>query len=103
MRIFVIADTHFGHKALADKYLSRPADFAKKIIINWKRTIKSDDMIIHLGDVTVGTSTDWSFIIPDLPGRKILVLGNHDKKSESWYMANGFDFCCSAFTWHMYG
>ena len=103
MRIFVIADTHFGHKALADKYQSRPPDFAKKIIVNWKRTVKPEDVIIHLGDVTVGTSTDWALVIPDLPGRKILVLGNHDRKSESWYMSNGFDFCCDNFTWHMFG
>lgn len=103
MKYFVIADTHFGHKSLADKYQSRPADFEKKIITNWRRMVKAEEIVIHLGDITVGTSTDWSFIIPDLPGRKILVLGNHDKKTESWYMANGFDFCCSSFVWNMYG
>lgn len=103
MRIFVIADTHFGHKALINIYESRPVDFEKRIEKSWIRIVDKDDLVIHLGDVIVGKSADWASIIPNLPGRKILVLGNHDKKSESWYIENGFDFCCLSFTWQMYG
>ena len=39
MRLFVIADTHFGHKNLAEKYQSRPEDFGDKIIQNWRRMV----------------------------------------------------------------
>ncbi len=103
MRLFVIADTHFGHKDLAEKYQSRPEDFEDKIIQNWRRMVADDDMVIHLGDVVVGKSKDWSLIVPKLPGRKILVLGNHDKNPFRWYMANGFDFCCNIFFWELFG
>jgi len=103
MRIFVIADTHFGHLSLIEKYQSRPPNFQEQIIKNWKRTVNADDLVIHLGDVVVGKSSDWATTIPNLPGRKVLVPGNHDLKSESWYMSNGFDFCCHQFLMNIYG
>lgn len=103
MRIFVIADTHFGHQALHEDYLARPVNFGEMIIRNWKSIIKDEDLVIHLGDVVVGKSNEWDKTIPNLPGRKILILGNHDGKSLSWYLANRFDFCCTSFIWKLYG
>jgi calcineurin-like phosphoesterase family protein len=103
MRIFVISDTHFGHKALSAEYMSRPENFTRKTLENWNRLVNPDDLIIHLGDVALGGPKIWAETIPVLPGRKILVTGNHDKKNLSWYMANGFDFCCSSFNWYYFG
>lgn len=103
MKIFVTTDTHFGHYSLADEYRARPGDFEKRIVRNWRRMIGDDDLVIHLGDVVVGRSVDWTSIVPSLSGRKILVLGNHDRKSISWYLGNGFDFCCSSFVWEVFG
>ncbi|MBC2714976.1 MAG: hypothetical protein HF978_06665 [Desulfobacteraceae bacterium] len=103
MRILVIADTHFGHRSLAEEYQSRPPDFENKIIRNWQKMVSKDDLVVHLGDVVVGKATDWSSAIPSLPRRKVLVIGNHDKKTLSWYMANGFDFCCLDFFWEIFG
>jgi calcineurin-like phosphoesterase family protein len=40
--------------------------------------------------------------LQELPGRKILVLGNHDHKSPQYYMKHGFDFACYEFTWRNY-
>jgi calcineurin-like phosphoesterase family protein len=34
-------------------------------------------------------------MLADIPGRKILIRGNHDEgHSASWWMNNGWDFCC---------
>ena len=103
MRVFVVADTHFADLSLASIYQSRPHNFQERIIQNWQSVIRDEDLVIHLGDVLVGRSAEWSTVIPALPGRKILVAGNHDKKSLSWYMTNGFQFCCSEFSWRMFG
>ncbi len=103
MKVFVTTDTHFGHRSLINKLQVRPSDFEEKIIRNRRVMISEDDLFVHLSDVVIGTPDDWHSIIPDLPGRKILVRGNHDKKSPRWYMANGFDFCCSSITWEMFG
>ena len=104
MRVFVISDTHFEHRKLVE-FGSRPLDFEKRIIRNWKKMVGAEDLVVHLGDVLVGRTSKLSSIIPGLPGRKILVLGNHDQKKASWYMNNnnGFDFCCESFSWNMFG
>jgi calcineurin-like phosphoesterase family protein len=64
------------------QYKSRPDDFDHRINRHWQGMVHSDDLVVHLGDVMVGNSTDWHAIIATLPGRKVLVLGNHD-------------FCCA--------
>ncbi len=77
-------------------YCQRPADFTEQIIKNWNNLVFPDDTVIHLGDVGIGKLEDWNWIVPNLPGRKILVRGNHDKRTCDWWMKNGFDFACDA-------
>jgi len=103
MNIYITSDTHFGHAALHERFKARPADFEEMIITHWKRIIHPEDIVIHLGDLFVGNPEYWLKWLPDLPGRKILVLGNHDGKSITWFMNHGFDFCCKEFTWKRYG
>lgn len=103
MRTFVIGDTHFGHRALATRYGARPLDFEDRILRHWRNLVSEGDLVIHLGDVVVGRAPDWMATIAQLPGRKILVVGNHDTKPIHWYMSNGFDFCCQRFCWRSLG
>lgn len=40
---------------------------------------------------------DFGRRYPQLPGRKILIRGNHDRnRSISWWMSSGFDFACDS-------
>lgn len=78
------------------KLCGRPDDFTERIVDNCKAMIKPEDILIHLGDVT-WTGMDELQQIP--ASRKILVKGNHDKRSYSWYMSHGFDFACEQFIW----
>ena len=103
MKVFVTTDTHFGHRSLAATLAERPNDFEARIVRNWQKMIAAEDMVIHLGDIVVGAPQDWSSFVPTLPGRKILVLGNHDRKSINWYLTRGIDFCCGTFTWDLFG
>lgn len=93
MKIYLISDTHFNHGQIAT-YCDRPADFTERIIKNWRRTVQPTDMVIHLGDVFIGKPEGWKVIYPQLPGRKVLVRGNHDHQSCAWYMEHGFDWAC---------
>jgi calcineurin-like phosphoesterase family protein len=103
MKTWIITDTHFGHEKLTE-IGERERDFSKKICLHWEKFIGKGDMVIHLGDVYWSDRPLWSARLMDLPGRKILVAGNHDDdKSYSWLMANGFDFACHTFSWRMYG
>lgn len=92
MNVYLIADTHFNHKNIAT-YCQRPENFTELIIKRWNEVVKPEDMIIHLGDVQIGKKSEW--IMPALPGRKILVRGNHDRQQScAWWMERGFDFAC---------
>ncbi len=103
MKVYVISDTHWGHSALHDIFRERPEDFGRRITAEWWNAVSDDDLVVHLGDVHFGKVAEWSALVPSLPGRKVLVLGNHDKRSVLWYMKNGFEFCCSSFQWEMFG
>lgn len=92
---WLITDTHFDHDNIG-VYCDRPDGWMKKIIDNWKRLVQPEDIVIHLGDVQVGRRQNLCEIIKDLPGHKVLVLGNHDKKSPSWYASNGFEIAVTA-------
>ncbi len=100
--IWLIADTHFGHEYMIKKGL-RPKDFNERIMKNWSESVKEDEIVIHLGDILISNRRGWPFYIPQLPGRKILTVGNHDHENYRWYMNNGFDFVCEKFMWEIYG
>lgn len=93
MKIWLITDTHFFHTNLV-KYGHRPKGFQEKIIRNWKRLVGEEDTVIHLGDVFFSRKSEMKIFLDELPGRKILIRGNHDSDSCSSYMRNGFAFCC---------
>lgn len=95
MKTYIISDTHLNHYKIKT-YCDRPENFTELIDRNIKQTIKPEDLLIHLGDVGIGKPDGYVSIIRQWPGRKILVRGNHDGKSVTWWMANGFDFACDA-------
>jgi calcineurin-like phosphoesterase family protein len=83
VKVFLIADTHFGHKNII-RYCSRPFDdiveMNKVLTDNWNKTVKPDDYIIILGDVAPFSSASAiSWYLSQLNGIKILINGNHDK------------------------
>ncbi len=91
-RIWVISDTHFGHQKM-EKYCGRPKNFEEKIIKNLHRLIKPSDVLVHLGDFSIGNNQEWhNRVLKPLQCKKWLVLGNHDRKSNSFYLCNGWDF-----------
>ena len=96
MRTLLISDTHFKHENMKT-HCDRPANFTERLIKNWHQRVSPEDVIIHLGDVAIGRLEGWKWIVPSLPGRKILIRGNHDRnRSPYWWMANGFDFACDS-------
>jgi len=96
MKVWLIADTHWNHDNIAT-YCVRPENFTEIIMRNWKRIVQPNDSVIHLGDVAIGNRRAVRDILAELPGRKTLIRGNHDRQhSNTWWMANGFDFACDA-------
>jgi calcineurin-like phosphoesterase family protein len=95
--VWVLADTHFYHNRLKE-LAGRPEGFERKILVNTKHLVTPIDTLVHLGDVI------W-YRYPMLKGildtiechTKVLVKGNHDRKTRDWFQRNGFNFVCDSF------
>jgi calcineurin-like phosphoesterase family protein len=92
---WLITDTHFNHSMLVEHGF-RPADFQEQIICNWKKLVMAEDTVYHLGDVILGRNAELASILSGLPGKKILIRGNHDRESDGWYERAGFSFVAQA-------
>jgi calcineurin-like phosphoesterase family protein len=95
VNIFVTADLHFGHKKIME-YESRPFDSIEEmdetLIENWNTVVSERDKVFVLGDVSFYGKQKTYELVGRLKGRKILVIGNHDRrKSVSWWGDVGFD------------
>lgn len=102
-KIWLITDTHFGHDKMIE-YCGRPKGHTELIGKNLLNTLKFEDTLIHLGDICVGRDemhhANW---IQKLPCKKILCRGNHDRKSNNWYLEHGWDFVCHSFSDRYFG
>ena len=102
MNIFLLSDTHFGHRKM-EEYCGRPADFEQRIFKNLKQ-IQPDDVVIHLGDFCIGDDVrwheEWEAALPT--NKRILIRGNHDRKSDSWYYAHGWHTVADSLSGHYF-
>ena len=84
MSIYVIGDMHlsFSTDKPMDIFGNNWENHAEKIKNNWINCVKEDDYVILPGDFSWATYLedtveDFKFL-NDLPGKKILLKGNHD-------------------------
>ncbi|MBQ7314737.1 MAG: metallophosphoesterase [Clostridia bacterium] len=86
MAIFTIADLHLSTLASTNKSMEvfgrRWDHYTERLKANWERVVGEDDTVIVGGDISWALSleealSDLTFI-DALPGRKILLKGNHD-------------------------
>lgn len=95
MKYWIVSDTHFSHEMLVKAGL-RPENADELMKKHWHNQVQPDDIVIHLGDVAWPRAWEED-VINSLPGKKVLVMGNHDKKSAQWYLEHGFTFVCNHF------
>jgi calcineurin-like phosphoesterase family protein len=89
---FYISDTHFHHERMATwerlmaERRGEPYPFANEeerdaaIIARWNARIKKRDTVYILGDFSLSMSIEaCADILAGLNGKKILILGNHDR------------------------
>ncbi len=96
MKYWIISDTHFNHTKL-EEWGKRKGDWQDKLW-NSLTSIPEEDILIHLGDICIGDDLEiHQTIIKSIRCKKILVRGNHDKKSVQWYQEHGWDFVVDSF------
>lgn len=102
MSIFAISDLHlsFGNNKPMDIFGENWQNHEQKIKENWKSIATDDDLIILPGDFSWAmnledTIEDFKYL-DELPGKKILLKGNHDywwtslKKMKEYLKKNNF-------------
>ena len=83
MEIFFTSDLHFGHDNII-RFDHRPFDSVEEmdqaIIERWnKKVTNNNDLVYILGDVSWYDDVKTASIVRQLRGKKVLILGNHDK------------------------
>ena len=91
MQIYAIADLHLSltSEKPMDVFGEAWRGHAEKLKRNWQERVQQDDLVLVPGDISWAMQLsaalpDLSFI-GDLPGKKILLKGNHDY----WWSAIG--------------
>ena len=84
MSVFVMADTHLSlavNKPM-DKFGARWANHTEKIKEKWCAAVGENDTVVIPGDLSWGINLEEALpdfrMIDALPGKKILLKGNHD-------------------------
>ncbi len=103
MSVYGISDLHlsFGTNKPMDIFGKSWIGYEDKIKTNWKKTVKPDDYVIVAGDISWATylidaKKDFEYI-DKLPGKKIILKGNHDfyydtkNKQENFFKDNHMD------------
>jgi predicted phosphohydrolase len=100
--LYAIGDLHLSSTDSYTEDVYRGYDHWKSLLEeNWRRVIKPSDTVVLAGDNSFAktldeATADFQFL-ESLPGRKILVKGNHDTywgttaKLNSFKASNGFD------------
>ena len=98
MNYIITTDTHFEHEKIMD-FGDRPKGFENQILENLEKHANHNNVLIHLGDICWKNDRTWNRILTSMPYRKKwLLIGNHDKKSQEWYINNGWDVASQRIT-----
>ena len=101
MALFTIGDLHLSLDAEKPMDIFEGWDnYIERLRANWERLVSDGDTVVVPGDVSWAmqleeTEADFRFL-ESLPGRKILLKGNHDywwstrKKMDAWLAEKGF-------------
>ena len=79
--IYFTSDLHLGHNNII-KYTNRPfkdyEEMDNVLIDNWNNTIKDNDEVYILGDLSMNSPEVVDRYLLRMKGRKYLIRGNHD-------------------------
>lgn len=80
--IYFTADLHLDHKniLLSRQGFSSIEEMNERLISNWQGVVSKEDTVYIIGDFSYRSPVSVKQYLKQLPGRKILIRGNHDFK-----------------------
>ncbi len=85
MKTWIGSDFHWGHSGIMRHcpetrgHYRDVQDMNEDMCRRWQEMVSQHDTVYMLGDIAFMSGYNASKIISGLPGRKILIIGNHDK------------------------
>lgn len=78
MKTYLTSDLHLGHRLVTSlRGFATAQEHDEAFADAWSQTVRREDIVWILGDLAMRTPHALA-ILGDLPGRKRLILGNHD-------------------------
>jgi calcineurin-like phosphoesterase family protein len=91
LRVWFTSDHHFGHANII-KYCDRPfktvGEMDARMVGLWNSVVGIDDVVYHLGDLTLGDVHDAAHYLSQLNGQIKIVPGSHDGRWLSDFSPN---------------
>ena len=87
MKTWITSDLHFGHTNIMKfcpetrGHFKDVAHMNEEMVRMWNAMVQPGDLVYILGDVAFMSASDAAKIMNRLNGDKILVEGNHDRKT----------------------
>ena len=88
MKTYITSDLHFGHKNIMTFCPQTRARFNNDVVYmnnamveEWNAKVQPGDLVYILGDVAFMSGSDAGRMMMRLNGDKILIEGNHDRKT----------------------
>lgn len=89
-----IADLHLGHSNMAKMRKFQDEFYHDEYIVDqWNSVVNKKDLTYILGDITMETSKHYP-ILNRMNGRKIVILGNHDRPQDVVELLKYVDRVC---------
>lgn len=101
--VYCATDWHLWVRLHKNKPACKQRREFNHIIKNVTETMKDDDLLIYLGDLVDGEFQDKDAlkeVLKQIPGKKVLVLGNNDIFGKPFYKSCGFDYVVESFVWN---
>lgn len=101
MALFAIADTHISiSTGKTMSVFSGWSDYEQRLARNWSAVVKPEDTVVIAGDISWAMSLEEGYedfkFLDSLPGRKLIMKGNHDywwstkSKADDFFEKSGF-------------
>ncbi len=102
MALYTLADLHLATDVQKpmDVFGGRWQGYTEKIVRNWNAAVRPEDTVVLGGDISWGINLEEAkgdfALIESLPGKKLILKGNHDlwwetvSKMRRFLEANGF-------------
>lgn len=78
---YAISDLHLDHnniREMADRPYDTVEQMNNALVTNWNETVATDDTVLFLGDLAIGSRKTQKEYLEKLNGNIIFIRGNHD-------------------------